>query len=172
MKSKIVSLLFWTFLLAQLLHSSVYADYVLPYPSYMPGNKLYKVSRILDSLKAYWHWGAIASFKYHLELSDKYLVEAKTLFEYRQYLLGVDALRRSNEQFHLLSQLLTRVNSEGKDAKKLTERAIEAVVSHRQSLEKLQQELPATFSWIPEKQKATELNLIKFLQEAIALRAL
>lgn len=172
MKAKIISLLFCSFFLSRLFHTSVYADYVLPYPSYMPGNKLYKISRIVDAIRAYWYWGSIASFKYHLELSDKYLVEAKTLFEYKQYLLATGALRRSNEQFLRLPQFLERVRSEGKDAGKLTEQAHKAASAHRQVLEKLQGEVPAEFTWIPEKQEATKLDLTKLLMEAIELRTL
>ncbi|KKQ34478.1 MAG: hypothetical protein US50_C0047G0005 [Candidatus Nomurabacteria bacterium GW2011_GWB1_37_5] len=172
MKPKIVYLLLSFFVLSLLPPSSVYADYVLPYPGYMPGNKLYKVSRLFDKFGSYWHWGAIASFKYYLALSDKYLVEAKTLFEYKQYLLAVDALQRSNEHFQRLPQLLTRVTEEEKDARKLTARTTEAAVAHIQVLEKLKNELPAEFTWSPEKQNATTLKLEQLLDEAMSLRKL
>lgn len=152
--------------------SSVYADYVLPYPSYMPGNKFYSVSRLLDRAAAFWHWGEIASVKYHLALSDKYLVEAKTLFEYNQYLLAVEALRRSNEQFRLVPQLLERIKDQGKDADKLVGRAREAAATHKRVLASLRGELPTEFTWIPEKQQATTLRLKELLDEAIAARTL
>src|SRR5260221_10615939 len=77
----------------------VRAEYVLPYPSFMPGNKIYRVTRVIDKLKKYWYWGNISQIKYHLGLADKYLVEAKTLMEYNQFLLAADALRRSDDEF-------------------------------------------------------------------------
>ena len=85
--------------------SSVFADYTLPYPSYMPGNKLYKASRLFDELQKYWHWGNIASVKYRLKIADKYLVEAKVLFEYKQYVLALDALERSDMHIKSLLEL-------------------------------------------------------------------
>src|SRR5450759_4493421 len=112
---KTVKIVFFAFLLSLIFsHSSlVYADYVLPYPSYMPGSSLYKVSRVVDRLKFYWSWGNIAQIKYHLALSDKYLVEASTLMEYKQYLLGVDALRRSDAEFTKLPVYVAGAKKEG-----------------------------------------------------------
>src|SRR3989344_2434627 len=92
------------FLLVFVLVSRVEAAYVLPYPSYMPGNKLYTFSRFFDEVGRIWNFGSIASTKYALHLSDKYLVEAKTLFEYQQYLLALDALQRSDRQLKCLKQ--------------------------------------------------------------------
>jgi len=83
--------------------SAVFASsYILPYPSYMPGNKLYRISRFIDSISRYWYWGNLSNIKYHQKLSDKYLVEAKVLFDYGQYFLGVEALKRSNEEIKLV----------------------------------------------------------------------
>jgi len=84
----------------------VRAEYVLPYPSAMPGNKLYRIMRIIDELKKPLYFGSITRYKYHLSLADKYLVEAKTLFEYKQYLLAVDALERSDREFQEATPLL------------------------------------------------------------------
>lgn len=95
---------------------SVRADYVLPYPSVMPGNKLYRITRIVDQLKKYWYFGNIAQIKYHLGLSDKYLVEAKTLFEYKQYLLATDALKRSSDQFSQIHQYVIKAEAGGRYA--------------------------------------------------------
>src|SRR5690242_19345931 len=74
----------------------VHAEYILPYPGPMPGNKLHKIVQIVDKFQYYWSWGNIARANYFMDLSDKYLVEAKTLFEYKQYLLGVESLKRSD----------------------------------------------------------------------------
>lgn len=134
-----------------------HADYVLPYPSYMPGSKLYKITRIIDVLKKYWYFGPIGQEKYHLGLADKYLVEAKTLFDYNQYLLAVDALRRSDEQFRQLPK------------NQLTH---EAAAKHTEVLSRLLQNVPAQFTWSPEKSAPTQLPLKNLLGTSIRLRLL
>src|ERR1700690_3290457 len=116
------------------------SNYVLPYPSYMPGNKLYKVSRILDKLQNYWNWGNIAQERYHLSLSDKYLVEAKTLFEYNQYFLAVDALNRSNQQFMMVRPYVTKAQQEGKDVKSILDTFTAAEEKHVAVLGAIKQE--------------------------------
>lgn len=148
----------------------VKAEYLLPYPSFMPGNKLYRVSMLFDKLEAFWYWGNIASIKYHLKLADKYLVEAKTLFEYKQYLLAVDALKRSNRQFRLVPSFMQKAVSQGKDTSNLQLSQSQAAQAHIQVLEKLQNELPYEFLWTPEKEAPTKLDLSKMLAEAIAIR--
>lgn len=132
--------------------SSTHA-YTLPYPSYMPGHKLYKISRFLDSAKSWWYWGKIGQKKYHSALADKYLIETKTLFEYKQYLLGVEALRRSNEHVSFISSVST-----------------EQVKEHVKILEQLKQTTPKDFLWEPEKQGPTYLPLHNILDESIAIR--
>ena len=131
----------------------IYAAYVLPYPSYMPGHKLYNVSRILDELKKYWHWGNIARAKYHLALSDKYLVEAKTLFEYKQYPLALDALKRSDEQFQKISSLVVEVSQ-----------------VHIALLKKLMTELPETYVWQDEYKPPMTLDFHGALNRSIQIR--
>lgn len=145
--------------------SRVFA-HTLPYPSYMPGHKLYKASRLLDRVKEWWHWGTLSSFKYHLGLADKYLVEAKILFEYQQYLLAVDALKRSNEQITQLSPLVIKAYQEGKGVGQLGE----AMNTHIETIERLKQTLPKEFVWQPEKQESTHLPLHELFDEAIAVR--
>ena len=122
--------------------SRVRAEYVLPYPSYLPGNKLYHLSRFWDATKKWWYFGSISSLKYHLQLADKYLVEAKTLFEYKQYLLGRDALLRSNSQFQILPKFITDAAIEGKDIKIWQNLVEEAGAKHIDVMEKLLRELP------------------------------
>ena len=134
---------------------SVHAEYVLPYPSYMPGNKLYNLTRMIDKIENYWYFGPIAQTKYHLKLSDKYLVEAKTLFEYEQYLLAVDALSRSDSQFSALS------------ASKIVR---EAAQKHREVLEALLSAVPSEFIWAPEKTAPTTLDIKGLLLRALTLR--
>lgn len=150
--------------------SPVRADYVLPYPSFMPGNKLYRVTRIVDTLKAYWHWGNIAKTKYHLGLSDKYLVEAKTLMEYGQYLLATDALTRSDFHFSSLSVYVRGAKERNIDIAKLKSIIGEASVKHRNVLFGLKQMAPAEFIWTPEKQDSSVLKLDELLQGSEEIR--
>jgi|SRR3989344_4993248 len=141
-----------------------YADYVLPYPSYMPGNKMYTVSRIADQLKKFWYWGNIAQTKYHLSLSDKYLVEAKTLFEYQQYLLAVDALHQSDLEIQQLIGSIHRAEKKFKNMKVYRQIIFDAMASHQVVLQKLIQELPIEFLWKPEH---SEAQLLRIRQELI-----
>lgn len=145
-------------------------DYVLPYPSYMPGNKLYKVSRIVDTIQNYWYWGSISQEKYHLGLSDKYLVEAKTLFEYKQYLLGVDALKRSNNEFLKVRPNIDTARKEGKDMTEITDIFIEAEEAHEEVLDGIKQRVPVEFNWTPEKTQSTNLLLHALINESVTLR--
>ena len=166
---KVLTILLITYFIS--LISVAHADYVLPYPSYMPGNTLYRISRIVDKLKNYWSFGNIAQFKYHLELSDKYLVEAQTLLEYNQYLLGADALTRSDAQFQVLPMYLQGAKNEGVDISNLKQTAMDAAAKHESVLSALLITSPATFNWQPEKTSATELHLGTMIQSSIELRA-
>jgi len=134
------------------------ASYVLPYPSFMPGNKLYRVSRFIDEVKRYWYWGNLSSYRYYLGQSDKALVEAKTLFAYNQYLLAVKALDRS-------SAALQRVPDSLKGAE-----FIEAMNEHKKVIGKLLGELPEEFIWRPEREKPQTLRIHEELNRALLLR--
>lgn len=170
---KILKNIIFVFLLSLVFNhaSLIYAsEYVLPYPSYMPGNKLYKVTRSIDNLRRFWYFGNIAQFKYHLGLSDKYLVEAKTLMEYGQYLLGVDALERSDNEFMVLPDYLTRAKREGVDVSKLAGIVSEAAIKHESVLAGLSTIIPETFTWSPEKAASTDLQLGRLLHTSLDLR--
>lgn len=149
---------------------SVFAEYVLPYPSYMPGNTLYKITRITDILKGYWYFGNIAQIRYHLGLSDKYLVEAKTLMEYKQYLLGDDALNRSNKEFSALPAYIEKTKHEYTDISSFQKTIGGAAAAHDAVLQKLETMVPVQFTWTPEKSTATQLFLQKDIEQARALR--
>ena len=153
-----------------LLTTSTNASYVLPYPSYMPGNKIYRISRVVDHLKNYWYFGNIAQVKYHLSLSDKYLVEAKTLFEYNQYLLATDALVRSDKEFLQLPVHIKGAKEEGADVINLKNLIGESAKKHTEVLSNLLMIAPADFTWTPEKAKPTELNLQKSIQSSLDIR--
>jgi hypothetical protein len=150
--------------------SSAYASYVLPYPSYMPGNKLYTLSRVIDRMSAWWYFGSIAQVKYHLKLSDKYLVESKTLFEYQQYLLAVDALHRSDQEFLKIPEHISKAFREGKDVTNLSEMIQTASEKHREVLSEIASNVPASFQWTPEKSPSTGLDLGSLLREAASER--
>lgn len=152
-----------------IMHSSVYASYVLPYPSYMPGNTMYNVSRLMDKVKQCWYWGNIAKVKYHLGLSDKYLVEAKTLFEYKQYLLGADALTRSTKEFEKLPALVLAGEKEGKDMTPSISIIVDASDEHKRVLESMKKESPSEFRWTPEKTSASDLPLHRDIDNAAAV---
>lgn len=150
---------------------SVNASYVLPYPSYMPGNKLYRVSRLLDQVKKFWYFGNISQIKYHLGLADKYLVEAKTLFEYKQYFLGVDALQRSDMEFQQLTIFVAKAEKEQKDIKNFKTLITEAAKKHVDVLSNLQLIIPAEFTWSPEKDMPTDLKLFDELRASQSIRS-
>jgi hypothetical protein len=150
--------------------TQVQAEYVLPYPSFMPGNKIYKISRVVDTLKEYWSFGNLAKAKYYLNTSDKTLVEAKTLFEYKQYLLAVAALTRSDEHFQKVDGFLALAEQEGKDVTVWRKHASEAARVHEKVLESLIVQTPEFFDWQPEKDSATALPIHQLLKTAIQVR--
>ena len=145
----------------------VAAEYVLPYPSYMPGNKLYTVSRIIDRLKAFWYWGDIGQFRYHLTLSDKYLVEAKTLFDYKQYLLAANALARSDLQFSQTTVNLSSARDHGKDISVLRQTLLRAETAHESVVRILLTDTPGTFTWTPERKAASYLDIHSMLEHSL-----
>jgi hypothetical protein len=136
----------------------------------MPGNILYKVSRFMDSAKAYWYWGNIASVKYHLALSDKYLVEAKTLFEYKQYLLAADALARSDKQLADIPTLLLQGEKERKDMNQLRLIVHEAMNVHMAVINTMKSQLPKEFIWKPEKAAETTIRIDELLTSSYEIR--
>lgn len=150
--------------------SFVFAAYVLPYPSYMPGNKLYAVSKIADRLESWWYWGAISKTKYHMKLADKYLVESKTLFEYKQYMLAINALRESDEHITQIPAYIALGKSQGKNMTEVELSFSTEKIVHREVLQKLKTELPSTFVWTPEKEVPTTLDIEGLLLRALTLR--
>lgn len=152
--------------------NSVFAssDYVLPYPSAMPGGFMYKTHLILENVLKYWYFGNFGQFTYNLKESDKYLVEAKTLFEYNQYLLGYKALQKSDGYFQKTLPFLVLANKEGKDIK--SDRVIlsSAALKHTEVLQKLKKELPESFNWQPEKSVSSFLNLRSLIENSILTR--
>ena len=146
------------------------SSYVLPYPSAMPGNKFYKFHEILEFVSKYWYFGNFGQFTYNLNESDKYLVEAKTLFEYKQYLLGTKSLEKSNSYFVNTWPYLIKAKTENKDISKKQAILREDSLKQIEELMKLSKEVPETFTWSPEKSKPTDLFLKKSIDKSIKIR--
>jgi hypothetical protein len=157
-------------ILLSVVQPAVANGYVLPYPSFMPGNKLYKVSQVFDIVGNYWNWGSIAQAKYHLALADKYLVESKTLFEYNQYLLAVKALNHSNGEVQKVLPFINNGTKEGKDMSLLRTIFSSALDKHIEVLGFLKTIVPKTYTWQPEKATATDLHIFDDIESSILLR--
>lgn len=150
--------------------SPAHASYTLPYPGVMPGNKLYVVSELFDELKSFLAFGDFASFSYSLSQSDKYLVEAKTLFEYDQFLLASNALMKSNKQVILAGEALNSARLHGKNISEKEQTLLSAIQKHNSILERLLHELPGQYEWKDENRKAVVIPIHSQLQEAIVIR--
>jgi hypothetical protein len=153
-----------------LLVALVFSAYVLPYPGFMPGNKIYRLKQIADFIGQYWAFGSLTRHKYELGLADKKLIEAKTLFEYDQYPLAISALSDSSLHFQQAGNYLTQAEKEGKD---ITQKGIlfkSAAQKHIEVLKQLELNLPENFLWQPEKESSTSLNIKDTLEVAIKIR--
>lgn len=146
------------------------SSYVLPYPSTMPGNKLYKLRLVLEQIEKFWYFGNLSQFKYNLSLSDKYLVEAKTLFEYNQFLLAYNALQKSDNYFSKAPYFLTLAKKEGKNISEKQIMLYSASEKHREVLSLLENELPEVYTWVPEKEKPSTLQIKNSIEKSIKIR--
>lgn len=146
------------------------SPYVLPYPGEMPGNKVYKLNLIKENLENYFYFGNFSQFNYNLKYSDKYLVEAKTLFEYKQFLLGTSALKKSDNYFENLKGNLEKAKSEGKDISQKREILKNVSQKHIEVLSKLKNEVPEKIEWRPEKISPTFINLWNDIKISISKR--
>ncbi len=172
MKKKFI---WWGFIALFLLPYSAWAEqssYVLPYPSSMPGSSLYFAHQTLEKLSKFWYFGDFAQFKYNLKYSDKYLVEAKTLFEYRQYLLASDSLNKSNYYFEKLNGNLLRAKENGKNISEKEKMLKLAAEKHKEVLLLIKNTTPPSFNWRPEKEESRLLNLHKLIDYSFNLRKL
>ena len=152
--------------------TSVYAEssYVLPYPSSMPGGILYKPHLVWEKIMKYWHFGNFGQFEYNLKQSDRYLVEAKTLFEYKQFLLGYSALIKSDSYFSQSPLYLELAKKENKNIEDKKNILRGAALKHMEILYRLKNEVPKTFEWTPEKSSSTALSLEDTISESIEIR--
>lgn len=163
--------LFLIILLLLLTSKISYAQstHVLPYPSVMPGNFAYNLNLIKESLIKYWYFGDFAQFKYSLNYSDKYLIEAKTLFEYQQYLLALNALSKSDQYFSKINISLDKAKKT-KSILQNKELLRSASQKHTEVLSKLLEELPETYVWKEENKKEAILMIHKSLNDSLKLR--
>ena len=161
---------FLCFLLLVITQKSVRAEYFLPYPSAMPGNMMYAIERIADVMKHYWYFGTIAQIKYRIGLSDKYLVEADVLFRHKQFLLAVDALKRSDEQLFFIEELMRKGEEQKKKLTNLKELLSFSVEAQLAVLGELINDMPEKVTWRPEKASETDLPIQDLLFRSIKIR--
>lgn len=169
---KIFLFLFLFLLISFIPSKKVFAssDYVLPYPSAMPGSSFYKIEKIYEVLSKYWYFGDFGHFDYNLKYSNKYLVEAKTLFEYKQYLLADKALKKSNYYFSNIKKYLVSAKNHNKKISEKENLLKQVSKKHIEVLTVLKTTVPLSFVWSPEKSTPIELKLQKAVDESIALR--
>lgn len=164
-------IIFATYLLL-ISSSSAFANssYVLPYPSFMPGSTFYKLHLVWEKIEKYWYFGDFGQFNYNLKQSDRYLVEAKTLFEYQQYLLASKALQKSDKYFKEIPTVLIKARKNKKNIIQKEKRFKDASLKHIEELGKIYQEVPKNFIWKPEKDSSTILDLQQLFIESIKIR--
>lgn len=148
------------------------SSYVLPYPSAMPGSKFYELHQLYENLEKYWYFGDFAKFHYNLKYSDKYLVETKTLFEYKQYLLAVQSLEKSNSYFVNVKLNIGSAKSNNKNAKEKEGILKNASVKHEEVLNQIKMTSPEEFDWNPEKGNPTKILIKDKINESIQIRNL
>lgn len=146
------------------------SSYVLPYPSTMPGSIFYKINLVKEVVLKYWYFGDFGQFTYNLKESDKYLVEAKTLFEYNQYLLGYRALQKSDQYFVKTLPNLNAAKAHGKDISENRTILSQAALKHIETLSQIKTSVPSSFLWQPEKVNSTNLDLRDTIDSSIKLR--
>ncbi len=146
------------------------SSYILPYPGAMPGSTLYKPRVFLEKLSGYWHFGNFGQFTYNLKQSDKYLVQAKILFEYGQYLLAYNALKKSDGYFIKTFPNLEKAKTQGKDIRQNRDLLSSAAKTHTEILAEIKKIVPDKFNWQPEKGTSTLLNLQSAIDLSISMR--
>ena len=162
------------FLLLILFIPQVHAEsnYVLPYPQAMPGSKFYVLDKIQETLLKYYSFGNLSKITYHRSFSDKYLVEAKTLFEYKQYLLATEAITKSNNHFQEQNTYMMSAKKEGKDISEVKDTLHSQIEKHIEVLELLIVSTPQEFNWTSEIGSASKLFIHKLLNDSIRIRDL
>lgn len=164
---KLLIVLLFSFIFAQ---QAFAQEYILPYPGQMPGSKFYILSQIKEKIDEFLYFGDFSQYRLYRELSDKYLVEAKTLFEYKQYLLAVNALKKSNDYFNKSEKSLENARLEGKNISQKRAELDLARIKHVEVLKKIRGEIPQEFNWTPEKDDTTYIMLWDEVDGSINVR--
>lgn len=136
----------------------------------MPGGISYKLHVLFEQFQKYWYFGDFGSFSYNLKESDKYLVEAKTLFEYKQYLLGARALKKSGEYFRNIRPALVEAQKNGKNIQDKQDILEQASQKHIETLMKMKAELPSKETWNPEHGEPTFIPIQQLLESSARIR--
>jgi len=170
MRLVLLLLLLILFLLSHPPKIAAESSYVLPYPSFMPGNKFHSVEVVWDKILSFWYFGSFSQFQYNLHQSDQYLVEAKTLFEYKQYVLAMNSLEKSNGFFINSIDSLKSAKEENKDITDKMMLLQNASEKHSEVLQDIDRFTPDLFEWTPEKKYPTLIHIKKNLQEAVEIR--
>ena len=145
-------------------------NYTLPYPPLMPGSIFYKIRIVEEKLGKVWNFGSFAQFQYNLSLSDRYLVQARTLIEYQQYLLASEALMKSDTYFQKTLPNLSQAITEKKNILDEKELLRHAAQKHIDVITMLKTETPKTFNWQPENSNATNISFVKMFETSIKIR--
>jgi len=143
------------------------SDYILPYPSLMPGHRFYKILEIIDWIRGAWSFGSFAQFTNRLSLADRKLVEAKTLFEYKQYLLATDAISFYKRHLCKAADALKRAKREGKNITEKKKLFVAATLTHKQVLERTKEEHPPEVVWKPERGEHKIIAIGQVIERAI-----
>lgn len=146
------------------------SSYVLPYPSFMPGSKFYTVSIIKERIDEFLNFGSFSRFTHNLSTSDKYLIEAKVLFEYRQFLLASKSLKKSNIYFAHAKENLKSAKQEGKNISSKQKLLVQAGEKHIEVMEKILEDTPEEFVWSPEKERSEKIQIHSNLKQSIDVR--
>lgn len=159
LKRNVSILLVGLYTLTLLFSASPVMAYSLPYPSYLPGHRLYRFSRIYDQLLSYWYFGPIARVKYQLLIAEKSLVEARTLALYGQYALALDALSRYDKAYRQADLDLRAGTTVGKDMTSVQNVFNEASAEHVRVIRETVIIIPEEFVWSPEDANSRVLKL-------------
>lgn len=154
------------------LSDRIYAEssYVLPYPPSMPGSRFYKARVMIEQIQGYWYFGDFGQFDYYRKLSDRYLVEAKTLFEYKQYLLAISSLQKSDDFFSKIQPNLNNAKELGKNISNLQRFYEEERFKHIETLQKIKNQTPESFNWYTSKKISTDIPIREIIDKSITLR--
>lgn len=146
------------------------SEYVLPYPSYMPGHMMYVARQFIEKIQQYWYFGDMAKVKYHMKMADKYLVETKTLVEYNQVKLAIEALQQSDTHFTLAVLYERDVTYDKKDNGEQKQSLREAGEKHEQIIRSLLENLPEEIEWNEEKKEPEILSIDMLFNQSSIIR--